>query len=59
VADGNAFRRVKRTASPDFAAQAAAGIAKRGSSAGATMMFFDGSPVVRVRNSSIAAASRN
>ena len=59
VADGSAFLPLNSTASPDFAAQAAAGIANRGSSAGATITFGDGSPVARVRNSSMAAASRN
>ena len=57
VAGGTALRDVNSTASPDFAAQAAAGIANSGWSADAITTLRDGLPATSVRNASIAAAS--
>ena len=50
-------RSVNSTASPDFAAQEAAGIAKLGSSAETIRTFGDGRPATSVANASMAAAS--
>jgi hypothetical protein len=50
---------VNSTASPAFAAQAAAGIAKPDSSAETISTFCDGRPARSVASASIAAASSN
>ena len=56
VAFGSFLEPVKRTGSPERAAQAAAGIAKAGEPSGATTMWRGGEPASRSRSFAIAAA---